>query len=586
MSPAWADASLAAALFAIDPQGLGGVVVRAGPGPVRDRWLALTRSFAPADAPVRRIPVAIEDDRLLGGLDLASSLAAGRPIAQRGLLAECDGGTAILPMAERVEAGLAARLAAALDHGEIVVEREGLGLRLAARIGLIALDEGQAPEERPPAALMERLAFHLDLGAIGTRERLDSSFDPPAVAEARARLTSLEPPSPAIVEALCGAAMMYGLDSARAPLLTLRAAGAHAALRGRARIETEDAAVAARLVLGPRALTAPAEAPSQSAEDEPQPDPETAPDTAPDPSREEEPSPDAANPADLVIEAIQAALPEGLLSAANLEGRARAAAARTRGAGASAKSANRGRPIGSRPGTPRGGARLNLVETLRAASPWQKLRSGGATPTRVLVRQEDFRIRKYVQRLESTTIVAVDASGSSASQRLAEAKGAVELLLGKAYVSRAQVALVSFRGQGAEVLLPPTRSLTRAKNRLAEMPGGGGTPLAAGIEAALALALAEKAKDHTPLLVFLTDGRANVTRDGSPGRAAANEDAMAAAVQVRQAGIAAVFIDTSPRAAPDGDRFARAMGAAYAPLPYVDANAVLDLVSDNAPRRP
>jgi magnesium chelatase subunit D len=198
----------------------------------------------------------------------------------------------------------------------------------------------------------------------------------------------------------------------------------------------------------------------------------------------------------------------------------------------------------------------------------------------VIVRPSDFRIRRYIQRTQSTTIFAVDASGSTAFQRLSEAKGAVELLLAKAYVSRARVALIAFRGESAELLLPPTRSLTRAKSRLAELPGGGGTPLAAGVEAALGLALAEKARDNTPLLVFLTDGRANIGRDGSPGRAAADADAMAASRQVGEARVAAVFVDTSARPAPDGDRFARAMGAAYAPLPYVDANAMFGLVAE------
>jgi magnesium chelatase subunit D len=233
----------------------------------------------------------------------------------------------------------------------------------------------------------------------------------------------------------------------------------------------------------------------------------------------------------------------------------------------------------------RAGARLNLVDTLRTAAPWQRFRAEGAPAERVLVRPSDFRIRRFVQRTESTTIFVVDASGSTAYQRLSEAKGAVELLLAKAYVSRARVALIAFRGEGAELLLPPTRSLTRAKSRLAELPGGGGTPLASGVEAALELALSEKSKDHTPLLVFLTDGRANIGRDGAPGRAAANADALAAARQVGEARIAAVFVDTSPRPTPDGDRFARAMGAVYAPLPYVDANAMFGLVAELGAKR-
>ena len=218
------------------------------------------------------------------------------------------------------------------------------------------------------------------------------------------------------------------------------------------------------------------------------------------------------------------------------------------------------------------------METLRAATPWRRLRAREADDGRVQVRKEDFRIRRFVQRRESTTIFVVDASGSAAFQRLAEAKGAVELLLAKAYVSRTRVALIAFRGTEGEMLLPPTRSLTRAKRRLADLPGGGGTPLASGIEIALRLALSERSAERTPLLVLLTDGRANIGRTGQPGRSAAVEDALAAARLVRAAGVAAAYIDTSPRPRPDGDLIARAMGAVYAPLPYVDATAVFAVV--------
>ncbi|WP_293899360.1 magnesium chelatase subunit D [Phenylobacterium sp.] len=580
MSPAWADAALAAALFAVDPVGLRGVIVRSGAGTVRDRWAEMVRDLLPADAPVCRIPLGIEDDRLLGGLDLAASLAAGRPVVQHGVLAQTDGGVAILAMAERIDAAAAARLAAALDHGEVIVERDGVALRLAARLGMIAYDEGLAPEEQPPAALVERLAFRIDLDVVASRTALDAAHDRTALDQARDRLASVAPADPDIVEAVCLVAARLGLGSVRAPLLALRAARAHAALRGGLTITAEDAAAAARLVLAWRATSAPAEPEADAAP----PEADNAPDAPPDvQDRDEDQDPrdgetESAAPTDTVVEAIQAALPDDLLSRLSLDDPPRGTAAQARGSGDVAKSARRGRPMGSRSGSLRAGARLNLVETLRAAAPWQGLRGGGVAAGRIQVRPADFRIRRFVQRLEATTIFAVDASGSTAFQRLAEAKGAVELLLAKAYVSRARVALIAFRGAGAETLLPPTRSLARAKSRLAELPGGGGTPLAAGVEAAVLLGQAERAKDHTPLLVFLTDGRANIARDGAPGRAAAETDALAACRNLREAGLAAVFVDTSPRAQPDGDRFAHAMGATYLPLPYVDASAVFGLV--------
>ena len=133
------------------------------------------------------------------------------------------------------------------------------------------------------------------------------------------------------------------------------------------------------------------------------------------------------------------------------------------------------------------------------------------------MRREDFRIVRFKQPCETLTIFLVDASGSSALHRLAEAKGAVELLLADCYVRRDQVALLAFRGQGAELLLPPTRSLTRAKRSLAELPAGV-ISLAIGLDQACLTGQLAMRRGQTPLLVVLTDGRANIARDGCSGR--------------------------------------------------------------------
>ena len=575
VTPVSADAILAGVLFAIDPAGLGGVVLRCGPGPGRDRWAAAVCALLPKGAPVRRVPIRIEDERLLGGLDLAASLAAGRAIAQRGVLAEANEGIVFLAMAERIDNATAARLAAVLDQGEVVIERDGLAIRLPAEIGLIALDEGLAPEERPPQALLERLAFRLDPNALEHFAN-DESYDLRQIECARVRLAAVGPPGDDIIEALCVVARTLGVDSPRAAILALRAARAHAALRGGAEILTEDIAIAARLVLAPQAHSAPAEA-SLPPSEGPSEGGDGPGEAAAEASSTDPPVGDAS---DRMVAAIQAVLPDDLIARLSAADGERARAARTSGSGAVTMSARRGRPTGSRQGALRSGDRLNLPETLRAATPWQKSRHRGLKTAPLQIRQEDFRIRRFARRRESTTIFVVDVSGSAAAQRLDEAKGAVELLLAKAYVARARVALVAFRGSGAELLLPPTRSLTLAKRRLADLPGGGGTPLAAGLDTALMVALAERAKDRTPLIVLLTDGRANVARNGSPGRGEAETDALAASANVREAGIGAAFIDTSARPRPDADRFARAMGAVYAPLPFINANAVFEVVGE------
>ncbi len=205
---------------------------------------------------------------------------------------------------------------------------------------------------------------------------------------------------------------------------------------------------------------------------------------------------------ELVLAAAQAAIPNAILASLaeqKLTGRAPPSTGKV---GASQASQLRGRPAGVRRGEPRNGNVLSLIETLRAAAPLQTIRRrlrGGPYlladgRQRIEVRADDFRIGRFKQKTTSTTIFVVDASGSSALHRLAEAKGAVEIILSECYVRRDSVALIAFRGTTADTLLPPTRSLTRAQRSLAGLPGGGGTPLATAIDSAVQLAAAQKQK--------------------------------------------------------------------------------------------
>jgi magnesium chelatase subunit D len=174
----------------------------------------------------------------------------------------------------------------------------------------------------------------------------------------------------------------------------------------------------------------------------------------------------------------------------------------------------------------------------------------------------------------TTAILVVDASGSAAAARLAETKGAVELLLGACYVRRDEVALVAFRGAGAEVLLEPTRSLVRAKRSLAGLPGGGATPLAHGIVAATGLAEGLRRRGRATIVVFLTDGRGNVALDGRHGREAASTDATAAARRFQALGVTGVVIDTGTRPQPAVGQLAAALGADYVVLPRGGADRI------------
>lgn len=574
---AWSDAVTAAQLFAVDPVGTGGILLRSRAGPVRDRWLAMLRSALPSSQPLKHMPLHIGDGRLLGGLDLNATLLAGRPVAERGLLAEADGGVLMLAMAERLSAATTVHITAAMDLHETMAERDGLSLRMPARFGVIALDEG-LDDELPPAALCDRLALHLDLNDFGIRDIEEFTADPDAIEAARRRLRQLKI-SAGQIDALCAAAGALGISSLRAPLLTLRVACASAALAGHAVVEQDDIALAARLVLAPRAQVFPQAQESEQSEqpEQPQPPPETPPQDSPE-TNDETRDRDIDRALDeVVLAAVQAALPPDVLAML----RASSGRSRTRSSGKAGllqQSGKRGRPAGVLRGDLRAGARLSVIETLRAAAPWQPLRrreaaKSGDGPS-ILIRKDDLRIARFKQRTETTTIFVVDASGSAALHRLAEAKGAIELLLADCYIRRDQVALISFRGNVAELLLPPTRSLARAKRSLAGLPGGGGTPLASGLDAAFGLADLIRRKGQTPTVVLLTDGRANIARDGAQGRPRAEEDATSAARQLRGAGINSVLVDTSPRPGPSGAQLASEMGARYLPLPHADAAAL------------
>ena len=549
-------------LLAVDPEGLGGMAIRAQTGPVRERLLALLPGRP------RKMPASIADDALLGGLDLAATLQSGKPVTSRGLLEEARGGMLIAAMAERLPAALAGRLAASLDA--------------AGGVALVMLDEGIAPDEQPPPALLDRVAFHLDLTAISHRETRGRPTDEGPVEAARTLLPDVSL-APGVLEALCETAQALGIASVRAPLLAVRAARAAASLAGRLEANLDDAALAARLVLSPRATIIPAPQPEDASEDAPE-DAERADPPPPDNTAgadSQDSVPDSEIPgklseaSEIVLEAARAALPADLL--ARVRARDFRGSARSQGnAGARQKGSQRGRPVGVRSAPPGPGVRMNLVETLRAAAPWQRIRGQDDPPGRfrLHLRREDFRVVRTEQRMRSITIFVVDASGSAALNRLAEAKGAVELLLADCYRRRDQVAVLAFRGRSAQLLLPPTRSLVRAKRSLATLPGGGGTPLAAGIDAGLVLAETLRRGGCTPTIVLLTDGRANVTRAGSGGRAQAGQEAVESARRLRASGITALFLDTSPRPATEAGALAKAMGALYIPLPYANAAGV------------
>ena len=579
------DALTAALLFAVNPGGLGGVVLRSLSGPDRDAWVAELRRLLPLEAPLVKVPVNVGFDRLLGGLDFAATVGSGKPVFSTGLIEAADGGVLCLAMAERIDDGAATIVAQALDTGTVRVEREGLTEQRMSRFGVLAFDEGMEAEEAVNAALRERLALYVTADML-SEMRSDGQPEPRSrraafsrdeADAARGRLDTVTVPE-AVLVLLVQTALAFGVSSVRAELLAAEAARTAAALLGKSEAGNEEAALAARLVLAPRATRLPAEAPEQPPSD----DVGAADDTS---GEDERRSSATSLPDEMIVDAVRAAIPEGLLEML-AGGRIERHAASAGRSNEKTRSRRRGRPVGVRPSSDLTTSRLNLLATLKAAAPWQTLRGRGEigdgsraasvreqTP-RLLLRREDLHVNRYQNSVETSTIFVVDASGSQAAQRLAEVKGAIELLLNDCYVRRDQVALIAFRGDGAETLLPPTRALARVKRSLASLPGGGATPLASGLDAARELAIGVARQGRIPVIVLLTDGRANIDRNGEQGAERAGADALSAASALRAEGFRILLVDTSRRPRASARELAAAMGALYAPLPFADAASI------------
>lgn len=610
---AWHDALTCLQILQIDPHGFGGVCLRAPHGPVRDRWLG---ALAQLGLPLVKVPGSADGQRLLGGIDLAQTLQTGELRMQTGLLQQADQGLVCLPMAERMPTALMAPLVQALDNQQVPAAHRPSPSN-ATRFGVVALDESLPDEAGVAAALKERLAVWLDLQALspsdidlpwtdaaivdGESAALHIQLNAQALGSARERLSRIQA-SDEQLQALCASAMGLGIGSLRAPSLALRLACGHAALNGRSLLDREDLGFAARCVLAPRATQWPTE--PQSSAPEPtdtsevsgpppqpaaqNPESELAPDKADD---TRPPPPSAQDLQEMMVAAALASLPPHMLDKLATLGAARPGHTAGR-SGQTRAGQQRGRPLPPRPGRPGGHARLHVLATLRSAAPRQRLRQhqlpAGAPRPRLQIRSEDFHLQRYQQRSASCLILALDASGSAALHRLAEAKGAVELLLQQSYARRDSVCIVAFRGAQAQLLLPATRSLVRAKRAMTGLPGGGGTPLAAALKMACEQAAQLKRQGVTPILVVLSDGRANVSLQGLGGRAQAQADAQVWVRQWQQSGHRALWIDTSVQADAQTQALACLMGAQYLPMPQVQAQrmarAMDHLIADPSAR--
>ncbi|MFP4321230.1 MAG: magnesium chelatase ATPase subunit D [Anaerolineales bacterium] len=575
-------------LLAIDP-GLRGVILAAPAGTGKSALARGLRAVLGADVPFVEIPSSIDAENLLGGLDLESTLQTGRVVTQRGALARADGGFAVVDGVNLLTDASTNLLLAALDGGFVRLEREGLSEMHPARFSLIGAYD--PAEGAPRGHLLDRIGLITRLpGQRSPEQRAqivrrniragdwaeDVDFLRGLVLTAREHLPQVTI-SDALVEQLSVTALAYGVEGHRADAFAVRAACAAAAYDLRDEVHAEDCQLAAQLVILPRATRIPA----PPAEDENPAPPDDQRDDADNQQAPEQNDTDDDGqnalpeklipPPEEILEALETQLPAELDELPFLHQR------RGRSGSRGSTAGKRGRHVRSVPDDPRRG-RIDVVATLRTAAPWQPLRN----PARdhLALTLSDVRVKQYRSKAGALFCFAVDASGSMALHRMRQAKGAVHNLLGKAYVNRDRVALIAFRGERAEVLMPPTQSVELAKRALDLLPTGGGTPLASALIMANDMAAQARGRGiMQTVLILLTDGRANIPlKEGNDPR----EELQRLGVGLADSGLHILVVDTKRNYLSRGEarQLADWLGADYAYLPNASGEDIAALAEN------
>ncbi|MFE3516589.1 putative cobaltochelatase [Streptomyces sp. NPDC059166] len=576
------------------------------------------------------LPVGASEDRLVGALDIERALSEGVKAFEPGLLADAHRGILYVDEVNLLHDHLVDLLLDAAAMGASYVEREGVSVRHAARFLLVGTMNPEEGELRPQ--LLDRFGLTVEVTASRdtdervevVRRRLAYDDDPEAFAARwageesalRERITAARALLPRVVlgdgvlrriAATCAA---FEVDGMRADIVMARTATALAAWAGRDEVVADDVRQAALLALPHRRRRNPFDAPGldedklddtlRDAADE-QGGGDDDPDPGPDgpgggvPPQGTGPDDDGGGATDPggAGDGVSGGQGSGEGDAPPAGGgageqqpvragepfRAKALSVPGLGDGAAGRRSRarteHGRTTGSR--RPEGPlTKLHLAATVQAAAPHQRAR--GRSGRGLVVRRDDLRQATREGREGNLVLFAVDASGSMAARRrMGAVKGAVLSLLLDAYQRRDKVGLVTFRGGGAEVALPPTSSVDAAAARLESLPTGGRTPLAAGLLKAHDVLRVERLRDPSrrALLVVVTDGRA--TGGVDPVALAAR----AARLHASE-GTASVVVDCESGYVRLGlaGQLARDLGGSAVTLDELRADSIAGLVKD------